>query len=84
MSVVPLAHRVRKLDCARSFKGDLNQLSDAQLWALIRSGYPDLERKHGSLAGAIEHLRGTGDSDDRALAILIAEDIGYPPAGSMS
>ena len=82
MSVVPLAHRVRKLESARGFKGDLNQLSDAQLWALIRSGYSDLESKHGSLAAAIEHLRGTGDSDDRALALLIAEDIGHPPARS--
>lgn len=82
MSVVPLAHRVRKLESARGFTGDLNQLSDAQLWALIRSGYPDLERKHGNLVGAIEHLRGTGDGDDRALAILIAEDIGHAPIGS--
>lgn len=75
MTVISLESRLRKFENRQGYRGDIRQLSDQQLDALIRASYRDLRAEHGSLAQAARHLRATGDEDSVALAILIEEDI---------
>ena len=75
MSVISLDRRLRKLESIRGFRGDITQASDAQLEALIRASYRELEAEHGSLAKAAEQLSRTGDQGDAALAMLLREEI---------
>lgn len=72
--------RLRRLEAAHTFRGDIERASDAQLHALIRDGYRDLAAEHGSLAQAVTALRGSGNPDDAALAAIIEEDTGGPHA----
>ena len=75
MTYLPISRRLLRLESRHGFSGDIAYASDAQLYALIRAAYGDLRAEHGSLALAAQHLRGTGDADDTALAILIEEDM---------
>ncbi|MDP4026641.1 hypothetical protein Q8W71_28955 [Methylobacterium sp. NEAU 140] len=70
--------RLRRIEARRgfSFTGNVRQMSDAQLEALIRHSYADPRAEHGSLVQAVWNLRATGDESDAALATLIKEDIG--------
>ncbi|AWI88346.1 hypothetical protein C0214_08865 [Methylobacterium sp. DM1] len=73
MTLATLNRRLERIERREGLRGDLEQMSDAQLWRLIRRGYPTLSRDHGSLPAAILHLRATGET---ALASLIEEDTG--------
>jgi hypothetical protein len=75
MTVISLSHRLRKFENRHGYRGDVRQMSDQQLDALIRASYRDLRTEHGSLAQAVCHLRATGGEDSVALAILIEDDI---------
>lgn len=80
MTMSSLDRRLRKIEDAQGLHGDLEQMTDAQLWRVIRSGYRQFAAQHGDLAQAAQHLRQTGSADDTALAILIEEDTGGPNA----
>jgi len=77
MTTANLDRRLRKIEHAQGLHGDIEQMTDAQLWRIIRAVYRNLAAEHGSLAQAVEHLRATGDI---ALATLIEEDTGGPNA----
>ncbi|ACK86479.1 hypothetical protein [Methylorubrum extorquens] len=73
MTLAALHRRLERIERREGMHGDLEQMSDAQLWRIIRRDYSALAREHGSLLAAIQHLRATGET---ALAGLIEEDTG--------
>ena len=80
MSNATTERRLRRLEAAYTFRGDIERATDAQLYSLIRDSYRNLAAQHGSLAQAVTALRGSGDPDDAALAVIIEEDTGGPHA----
>ncbi|MCJ2109129.1 hypothetical protein MKK70_27915 [Methylobacterium sp. E-041] len=70
------SRRLAKIEVDHGFSGDIADASDAQLYGVVRAAHGDLRAKHGSLGLTAQHLRGTGDAEDTALAILIEEDAG--------
>ena len=80
MTTGSLDRRLRKIEHAQGLHGDLEQMTDAQLWRIVRASYRQLAAEHGSLAQATTHLRTTGHVDDAYLAALIEEDTGGPNA----
>lgn len=73
MSLAALHRRLDQIERQRGMSGAMEQMSDAQLWRIIRRGYPVLVQEHGSLPAAVRHLRATGDA---GLADIIEEDTG--------
>ncbi|GJD67003.1 hypothetical protein [Methylobacterium frigidaeris] len=77
MSPRNLHLRLDQIERQQGTSGAMEQMSDAQLWRIIRRGYPVLVREHGSLPAAVRHLRATGDA---SLAGFIEEDTGTASA----
>ena len=73
MTLANLHRRIDRIERREGLHGDIERMSDAQLWCIIRRDYPALVRQHGSLPAAIQHLRTTGET---GLAALIEEDTG--------
>ncbi|TNC16429.1 hypothetical protein FF100_04065 [Methylobacterium terricola] len=73
MSLTAIHRRLDQIERQQGMSGAMEQMSDTQLWRIIRRAYPVLVREHGSLPAAVRHLRATGDA---CLASLIEEDTG--------